>query len=68
MWACSARSAAGGGEEAEDEAEYFGFVAGCRGRLKSASPESYFGNCVALVKAELKHGQVKGDDRFVVTE
>lgn len=26
----------------------------------------HFGNCVALVKAELKHGEVKGDDAFVV--
>ncbi|KAL3643254.1 hypothetical protein CASFOL_014069 [Castilleja foliolosa] len=63
VWACSARS-----EVADDEeTEYFGFAADCRARLKCAMPENYFGNCVALVKAELKHGEVKkgGPDGFV---
>ncbi|GFP85203.1 anthocyanin 5-aromatic acyltransferase [Phtheirospermum japonicum] len=47
--------------------EYFGFVADCRARLKPAVPANYFGNCVALGKAELKHGEVKkgGPDGFV---
>ncbi|GFP85198.1 anthocyanin 5-aromatic acyltransferase [Phtheirospermum japonicum] len=63
VWVCSAR-----GELADDdETEYFGFVADCRARLKPAMPANYFGNCVALVKAELKHGEVKkgGPDGFV---
>ncbi|KAL3635102.1 hypothetical protein CASFOL_022161 [Castilleja foliolosa] len=63
VWVCSARS-----EVADDEeTEYFGFVADCRARLKCAMPANYFGNCVALVKAELKHGEVKkgGSDGFL---
>ncbi|KAL0321925.1 UNVERIFIED_CONTAM: Phenolic glucoside malonyltransferase 1 [Sesamum calycinum] len=66
VWVCSAKSAATGGEDVpDDEPEYFGFVADCRGRLNPPLPANYFGNCVALVKAELKHGDVKGNDGFV---
>ncbi|KAK6146335.1 hypothetical protein DH2020_020204 [Rehmannia glutinosa] len=63
VWVCSAKSAAPG---RDDEPEYFCFVADCRGRLKPPLPANYFGNCVALVKAELKHGEVKGADGFVM--
>ncbi|KAL0375726.1 UNVERIFIED_CONTAM: Malonyl-coenzyme:anthocyanin 5-O-glucoside-6'''-O-malonyltransferase [Sesamum calycinum] len=67
VWVCSARSAAPSGEDvADDEPEYFCFVADCRERLNPPLPAKYFGNCVALVKAELKHGEVKGDDGFVM--
>ncbi|KAL0299195.1 UNVERIFIED_CONTAM: Malonyl-coenzyme A:anthocyanin 3-O-glucoside-6''-O-malonyltransferase [Sesamum radiatum] len=66
VWVCSAKSAATRGEDVpDDEPEYFGFVADCRGRLNPPLPANYFGNCVALVKAELKHGDVKGNDGFV---
>ncbi|KAL0401333.1 UNVERIFIED_CONTAM: Malonyl-coenzyme:anthocyanin 5-O-glucoside-6'''-O-malonyltransferase, partial [Sesamum latifolium] len=66
VWVCSAKSAAAGGEDVpDDEPEYFGFVADCRGRLNPPLPANYFGNCVALVMAELKHGEVKGNDGFV---
>ncbi|KAL0413092.1 UNVERIFIED_CONTAM: Malonyl-coenzyme:anthocyanin 5-O-glucoside-6'''-O-malonyltransferase [Sesamum radiatum] len=37
----------------------------CRKRLNPPLPVNYFGNCVSLVKAELKHGEVKGDEGFV---
>ncbi|KAL0302578.1 UNVERIFIED_CONTAM: Phenolic glucoside malonyltransferase 1 [Sesamum angustifolium] len=67
VWVCSARSAAPSGEDvADDEPEYFCFVADCRERLNPPLPAKYFGNCVALVKAELRHGEVKGDDGFVM--
>ncbi|KAK4424718.1 Anthocyanin 5-aromatic acyltransferase [Sesamum alatum] len=67
VWVCSANSTAQSGEVvADDEPEYFCFVADCRGRLNPPLPANYFGNCVALVKAELKHGEVKGDDGFVM--
>ncbi|XP_057808481.1 uncharacterized protein LOC131022958 [Salvia miltiorrhiza] len=35
------------------------------GRLKPTVPANYFGNCLALVTAKLKHGQVKGAEGFV---
>ncbi|KAG8369360.1 hypothetical protein BUALT_Bualt14G0003200 [Buddleja alternifolia] len=69
VWVCSAKTAAFGGDDvADDESEYFGFVADCRGRLNPPLPANYFGNCVALVMAVLKHGEViKGiDDGFVM--
>ncbi|KAK6138626.1 hypothetical protein DH2020_027630 [Rehmannia glutinosa] len=67
VWVCSAKSAALGGEKVADgEPEYFCFVADCRGRLKPPLPANYFGNCVALVKTVLKHGEVKGPDGFVM--
>ncbi|KAL2227495.1 anthocyanidin 3-O-glucoside 6''-O-acyltransferase [Sesamum indicum] len=67
VWVCSAKSAAPSGEHVpDDEPEYFGFVADCRGRLNPPLPANYFGNCVALVKAELNHGEVKGNDGFVM--
>ncbi|KAI3470283.1 hypothetical protein Pfo_026946 [Paulownia fortunei] len=57
VWVCSAKSAAPGGEEvAEDEPEYFGFVADCRGRLKP--------HCLLITSAT--HGEVKGPDGFVM--
>ncbi|KAL8030514.1 hypothetical protein ABFX02_14G290600 [Erythranthe guttata] len=64
VWVCSAKSA--GDDVADDEPEYFGFVADCRGRLQPPVPGNYFGNCVVPVRAELKHGQAKGPNGFVM--
>ncbi|KAL3834364.1 hypothetical protein ACJIZ3_009100 [Penstemon smallii] len=65
VWICSAKAAAIAGVD-DDETEYFGFVADCRRRLNPPLPLNYFGNCVALVNTELKHGQLKGTDGFLM--
>ncbi|XP_051125227.1 phenolic glucoside malonyltransferase 1-like [Andrographis paniculata] len=51
---------------ADDEPEYFGFAADCRGRLNPPLPATYFGNCLAFVKAESTHGLLRGKDGFMV--
>ncbi|KAL8484507.1 hypothetical protein ACS0TY_026986 [Phlomoides rotata] len=66
VWACYTRSAAE--EVADDEPEYFGIVADCRGRLNPPLPTNYFGNCVSIMHAELKHGEVQGSDGFVTAK
>ncbi|XP_047959345.1 anthocyanin 5-aromatic acyltransferase-like [Salvia hispanica] len=63
FWACAAR--ASDDDVAEDEVECFGFTVDCRGRLKPPLPANYFGNCVVLARAELRHGEVKGAEGFV---
>ncbi|KAL6536875.1 hypothetical protein OROHE_012459 [Orobanche hederae] len=63
VWACLVKAET---EEVEDdEPEYFGFAADCRGRLKPPLPVEYFGNCLAFVKAETKHGLLKGNEGFL---
>ncbi|KAK4484870.1 hypothetical protein RD792_007470 [Penstemon davidsonii] len=50
----------------EEEPEYFGFAAECRGRLNPPLPAAYFGNCLSFVKAEATNGMLKGRDGFMV--
>ncbi|KAL2529910.1 Coumaroyl-CoA:anthocyanidin 3-O-glucoside-6''-O-coumaroyltransferase 2 [Forsythia ovata] len=68
VWVCFAKSAASSGKAAaDDDVEYFTFVADCRTRLNPPLPPTYFGNCVALVlKAKLNHGELKGNDGILV--
>ncbi|KAG6388377.1 hypothetical protein SASPL_149802 [Salvia splendens] len=63
FWTCAAR--ASGGDVAGDEVEFFGFTVDCRGRLRPPLPANYFGNCVVLAMAELRHGEVRGAEGFV---
>ncbi|KAL3848918.1 hypothetical protein ACJIZ3_010800 [Penstemon smallii] len=49
----------------DDEPEFFGFAADCRGRLNPPLPSGYFGNCLAFVKAESTHGVLKGEKGFL---
>ncbi|KAL8502268.1 hypothetical protein ACS0TY_021408 [Phlomoides rotata] len=64
VWACLVRAEAGA--VPDDEPEYFCFAADCRGRLNPPLPVTYFGNCLAFVKAESTHGSLKGKDGFLV--
>ncbi|XP_051135980.1 phenolic glucoside malonyltransferase 1-like [Andrographis paniculata] len=65
VWACLAKAESAVAAVADDESEYFAFPADSRGRLNPPLPASYFGNCLALVKAEISHGSLKGDGGFV---
>ncbi|XP_041991693.1 phenolic glucoside malonyltransferase 1-like [Salvia splendens] len=64
VWACLVRAEAG--SVPDDEPEYFCFAADCRGRLDPPLPSTYFGNCLALVKAQSRHGLLKGKEGFLV--
>ncbi|KAH6780572.1 hypothetical protein C2S52_011809 [Perilla frutescens var. hirtella] len=64
VWACLVRAEAG--TVPDDEPEYFCFAADCRGRLNTPLPATYFGNCLAFVKAESTHGLLKGKEGFLV--
>ncbi|KAG8388577.1 hypothetical protein BUALT_Bualt02G0139800 [Buddleja alternifolia] len=63
VWTCFARSA--GEVLADDEAEYFTCPIDCRHRLNPPLPDTYFGNCLAIVVAELTHARLKGNEGFV---
>ncbi|KAI3464101.1 hypothetical protein Pfo_020764 [Paulownia fortunei] len=66
VWTCLAKSGAAAGEEvADDEPEYLTCPADCRARLNPPLPDTYFGNCLALVLAESTHGKLKGNEGFV---
>ncbi|KAK4420497.1 Anthocyanin 5-aromatic acyltransferase [Sesamum alatum] len=65
VWVCLVKVDAATEALADDEPEYFGFAADCRGRLSPPLPASYFGNCLAFVKAESTHGLLKGNDGFL---
>ncbi|GFP89540.1 anthocyanin 5-aromatic acyltransferase [Phtheirospermum japonicum] len=64
VWVCLVKAEAKA--VAADEPEYFGFAADCRGRLDPPLPATYFGNCLAFVKAESTHGLLKGKDGFLI--
>lgn len=64
VWACLVRAEAGAAPDYEPE--YFCFAADCRGRLNPPLPANYFGNCLALVKAQSTHGLLKGKEGFFV--
>ncbi|KAK6157232.1 hypothetical protein DH2020_011480 [Rehmannia glutinosa] len=64
VWVCLVKAEAKA--VADDEPEYFGFAADCRGRLDPPLPATYFGNCLAFVKAESTHGLLKGKEGFLV--
>ncbi|KAI3465682.1 hypothetical protein Pfo_022345 [Paulownia fortunei] len=64
VWVCLVKAEAEA--VADDEPEFFGFAADCRGRLNPPLPVAYFGNCLAFVKAESTHGLLKGNDGFLV--
>ncbi|XP_073297110.1 phenolic glucoside malonyltransferase 1-like [Primulina huaijiensis] len=66
VWVCVVKAAAATEEVADEEPEYFGFAADCRGRLDPPLPTTYFGNCLAFVKAESTHGLLRGKDGFLV--
>ncbi|GFQ04255.1 anthocyanin 5-aromatic acyltransferase, partial [Phtheirospermum japonicum] len=63
VWSCLVKAETAA--VADDEPEFFGFAADCRGRLTPPLPAAYFGNCLAFVKAESKHGLLKGEDGFL---
>ncbi|KAG8388574.1 hypothetical protein BUALT_Bualt02G0139500 [Buddleja alternifolia] len=63
VWTCFARSA--GEVLADDEAEYFTCPIDCRRRLNPPLPDTYFGNCLAIMVAELTHGRLKGNEGLV---
>ncbi|XP_057807431.1 phenolic glucoside malonyltransferase 1-like [Salvia miltiorrhiza] len=65
FWSCIDRTAAEAGEEiGDEELEYFGFAVDARGRADPPVPAAYFGNCVAFVVAESRHGVMRGEDGF----
>ncbi|KAL0354192.1 UNVERIFIED_CONTAM: Phenolic glucoside malonyltransferase 1 [Sesamum angustifolium] len=64
VWVCLVKAEAGA--VPDDEPEYFGFAADCRGRLNPPLPATYFGNCLAFVKAESTHGLLRGKEGFLV--
>ncbi|EPS62795.1 hypothetical protein M569_11994 [Genlisea aurea] len=64
VWACLVKSEAG--SVPDDEPEYFGLAADCRERLNPPLPATYFGNCLAFVKAEATHGSLRRNDGFLV--
>ncbi|GFP79914.1 anthocyanin 5-aromatic acyltransferase [Phtheirospermum japonicum] len=67
LWTCLVRSAAAAGEEvADDEPEYIGFAADCRGRLDPPLPDTYFGNCLIFVMAESTNRKLRGSEGFLV--
>ncbi|KAK4397975.1 Anthocyanin 5-aromatic acyltransferase [Sesamum angolense] len=63
VWVCLVKAEAGA--VPDDEPEYFGFAADCRGRLNPPLPATYFGNCLAFVKAESTHGLLRGKEGFL---
>ncbi|KAL0287554.1 UNVERIFIED_CONTAM: Phenolic glucoside malonyltransferase 1, partial [Sesamum radiatum] len=65
VWVCLVKVDAATETLADDEPEYVGFAADCRGRLSPPLPAEYFGNCLAFVKAESTHGLLKGKDGFL---
>ncbi|KAL3829588.1 hypothetical protein ACJIZ3_018390 [Penstemon smallii] len=67
VWTCLTKCAAGAGEEVDDmEPEYFCFAVDARARLDPPVPGTYFGNCVALVTTESTHGEMKGENGFII--
>ncbi|KAL0425878.1 UNVERIFIED_CONTAM: Phenolic glucoside malonyltransferase 1 [Sesamum radiatum] len=65
VWTCLVKSAAGAGEEVDDnEPEYFVFAVDARRRLDPPVPAEYFGNCVAFGMVESTHGQLKVEKGF----
>ncbi|XP_020594480.1 anthocyanin 5-aromatic acyltransferase-like [Phalaenopsis equestris] len=55
-WASLARARG----KASAKKERFGFVTGCRPRLRPAVPNSYFGNCLGICCVELKREELVG--------
>ncbi|KAK6160348.1 hypothetical protein DH2020_003729 [Rehmannia glutinosa] len=67
VWTCLVKSATDAGEEVDDdEPEHFVFAVDARRRLDPPVPATYFGNCVAFGITESTHGQLKGDDGFLL--
>lgn len=67
IWACLVKSAGQIGEEVDDtEPEYFDIPVDVRPRMDPPVPMTYFGNCVAFALTESTHGEMKGDDGFLV--
>ncbi|KAL8031442.1 hypothetical protein ABFX02_13G024900 [Erythranthe guttata] len=64
VWVCLVKAETGA--VAPDEPEYFGFAADCRARLDPPLPATYFGNCLAFVKAQSTHGLLKGREGFLI--
>ncbi|GFQ07627.1 anthocyanin 5-aromatic acyltransferase [Phtheirospermum japonicum] len=66
LWTCLAKSAAAAGEEVgDDEPDYFCFPVNCRGRLNPPLPDTYFGNCTAVVTTESTYGKLRGKEGFI---
>ncbi|XP_073274308.1 phenolic glucoside malonyltransferase 1-like [Primulina huaijiensis] len=66
VWTCLVKSAASTEEEVDpNEPEHFTFAADARPRLNPPLPVNYFGNCVAFMRTESTHHQLKGNDGFL---
>ncbi|CAA0842652.1 Coumaroyl-CoA\\x3aanthocyanidin 3-O-glucoside-6-O-coumaroyltransferase 2 [Striga hermonthica] len=61
VWACLSKSI---GPIKDDEPEYFVFAVDARGRVDPPLPEGYFGNCVAAVLTDFKHGDLRSENGF----
>ncbi|KAG8391696.1 hypothetical protein BUALT_Bualt01G0214100 [Buddleja alternifolia] len=67
VWSCLVKSAVKSGENVdENEPEYFGFAVDVRRRLEPPIPAGYFGNCLAFVIVESRHGILSGEDGFFI--
>lgn len=69
VWTCLAKSVAAAGEVVSDDVpETFIFSANCRGRMLDTLhvPDNYFGNCLSIESAVLKHGELIGVNGFVM--
>lgn len=64
LWTCFARSA-GPDEVDDDEAQYLACPGDWRARLDPPLPENYFGNCIAFMVAESRHGKLRGSAGIV---
>ena len=50
----------------EARKEYFGFVTGCRARIKPAAPDTYFGNCLGICRVEVDREDLVRDDGDII--
>ncbi|KAL3814902.1 hypothetical protein ACJIZ3_016170 [Penstemon smallii] len=67
VWSCLAKTAAKIGEMVDDnEPEYYVITVDARHRLDPPVPATYFGNCLAAAVTESTHGELKGEDGFLV--
>ncbi|KAF5754440.1 putative anthocyanin 6''-O-malonyltransferase [Helianthus annuus] len=67
IWSCIVKSFVKVGEKkGEDELEQFILAVGCRSRLDPPLPATYFGNCSAPCVITIKHGELIGENGFVI--
>lgn len=63
LWTCFARSA--GEDVADDEPVYIACTGDCRARLDPPLPETYFGNCIAIMLGESTHKRLRDREGMV---